>query len=300
MSTVLPIVAACQNDDPWADTSLHAFCIGDVQIGFVLPKVLQAVRRYLDEHRTDVMRVDSSNGKLSLVLAYNASKSDRTDFMADLAQWLRDTNQFADPLDGMCMRLTLIGWRNEQYAIYGRQSYDQASEIVFTLERAACALFGLTTFGVHLTVGCYLDNSVAGGITAGDSPRASIVRECEEEAGLSGDQVEPYLTATGAITYFYRTSQGWRQPEMQYTYDLALPSDEIVLHPEDGEAESFELLSVSTVIDKMHKNEFKPNCALVLVDFLIRHGYITPETEAYYARILSTLHTDLRLPVSHS
>lgn len=39
----------------------------------------------------------------------------------------------------------------------------------------------------------YLDNSVAGGITAGDSPRASMVRECFEEAGLSRDQVEPYL-----------------------------------------------------------------------------------------------------------
>ena len=101
MSTVLPIVARCQNDDPWVDRSLHAFCIGDIQIGFVLPRVAQAVRRYLDEHRTDVMRLDSSNGKLSLVLAHNVSKSDRTNLMADLAQWLRDTKQFADPLDGM-------------------------------------------------------------------------------------------------------------------------------------------------------------------------------------------------------
>ncbi|WFD00826.1 thiamine diphosphokinase [Malassezia yamatoensis] len=142
--TFLPIVAGCQNDDPWADTSLHAFCLGDVQIGFVLPRVLHAVRRYLDEHPTNLVRLDSSNGKLSLVLASNATKSDRTEFMADLAQWLRDTKQFADPLDG---------WRDEQYAIYGRRSEDQASEIVFTLERAACALFGLTTFGVHLTVG---------------------------------------------------------------------------------------------------------------------------------------------------
>ncbi|WFC95565.1 thiamine diphosphokinase [Malassezia brasiliensis] len=142
----------------------------------------------------------------------------------------------------------------------------------------------------------YLDNSVAGGITAGDSPRASVVRECFEEAGLARDQVEPYLKQTGHITYFYKTSLGWRQPEMQYTYDLALPSDAIQLRPEDGEAESFELLDIPTVLQLMHKGEFKANCCLVLADFFIRHGYLTAESDTHYAEIVTMLHTDLRLP----
>lgn len=70
------------------------------------------------------------------------------------------------------------------------------------------------------------------------------------------------MQQTGHITYFYKTSLGWRQPEMQYTYDLALPSDEIQLRPEDGEAESFELLDVPNVLQRMHKGEFKANCCL--------------------------------------
>lgn len=73
----------------------------------------------------------------------------------------------------------------------------------------------------------------------------------------------PALTQqTGLITYFYKTPAGWRQPEMQHVYDLALPSDAIELKPEDGEAESFELLDVPAVLERLHRGEFKANCAL--------------------------------------
>ena len=63
------------------------------------------------------------------------------------------------------------------------------------------------------------------------------------------------------LTYFYKTSHGWRQPEMQYVYDLLLPPD-VTLAPSDGEAESFELLDRATVLDRMLEGTFKPNCTL--------------------------------------
>jgi len=44
-----------------------------------------------------------------------------------------------------------LGWRGEQYAVYGPGKPPHA-HVAFTLERSACALFGLATFGVHLTV----------------------------------------------------------------------------------------------------------------------------------------------------
>lgn len=55
--------------------------------------------------------------------------------------------------------LLLVGWRNELYAIYAspqssalKNSVDKPfGNVAFHLERAACALFGLATFGVHLT-----------------------------------------------------------------------------------------------------------------------------------------------------
>lgn len=52
------------------------------------------------------------------------------------------------------------GWRNEHYMIYADpqssalQMYDASkpfSNAAFELERAACAIFGLATFGVHMT-----------------------------------------------------------------------------------------------------------------------------------------------------
>ena len=49
--------------------------------------------------------------------------------------------------------------------------------------------------------------------------------------------------------------------------------------PCDDEVESFQLLDVVDVIALMRQGKFKPNCSLVLIDFLIRHGLVTAENE---------------------
>jgi len=36
------------------------------------------------------------------------------------------------------------------------------------------------------------------------------------------------------------------------------------------------------VMEALHSGTFKPNCGLILVDFLMRHGIVTPETEPNY------------------
>lgn len=40
----------------------------------------------------------------------------------------------------------LAGWRNELYPVYG-----PGDELLFGIERAASALFGMVTYGVHMT-----------------------------------------------------------------------------------------------------------------------------------------------------
>lgn len=54
-----------------------------------------------------------------------------------------------------CIDDRKTGWRDEEYTIYGPATGSSHSlpgtNAVFSLERAACALFGLVTFGVHLT-----------------------------------------------------------------------------------------------------------------------------------------------------
>lgn len=159
------------------------------------------------------------------------------------------------------------------------------SNVAFEMERAACALFGFATFGVHCTAYVerddgqlaiwvprrsktkqtwpgMLDNSVAGGITAGTSPRSAMIRECLEEASLEPSFTAPRLRAAGLVSYTYRTSGGWLQPEVQYVYDLKV-DESVKLDKNDDEVESFELMSLERVTQALFDNEFKPNCALV-------------------------------------
>lgn len=47
----------------------------------------------------------------------------------------------------------------------------------------------------------------------------------------------------------------------RYTYDILLEPS-VKLEPADGEAESFELMGVDEIMERMRNGEFKPNCAL--------------------------------------
>ncbi|BGP15490.1 hypothetical protein JCM10213v2_003469 [Rhodosporidiobolus nylandii] len=223
----------------------------------------------------------------------------------------------------------LGGWRDEEYTIWGPAppvSEDSnplpGSNEAFRMERSACSLFGLTTFGVHCTAyveedgqplrlwvprrsptkqtwPSMLDNTVAGGITAGDTPRYSIIRECAEEASLPPSYVAPRIKQAGVITYHYRTAEGWLQPEgrssppfppVQYIYDLRLPPPEQegaikpTTNPDDGEVESFELLTLEDTVES------------VLIDFFIRHGLLTFESDTRFIEIATRLHRPLTLP----
>ena len=52
-----------------------------------------------------------------------------------------------------------------------------------------------------------------------------------------------------------------------------------MLNPGDQEAENFVLCNVEQVTQALKAGEFKTNLALVLLDFLIRHGLLNPEEE---------------------
>ncbi|KAJ1033011.1 hypothetical protein NDA16_000290 [Ustilago loliicola] len=329
--SLLDLVHQCHNHEPWLDTSLTPFVLDGVQIGFLparvvkaciddsakqrqagAPAVLRKVR-FAMHHREIVPPTTSTRVCEAITFTSDFSTPEtRTAGLNAVAQRWREARIFPDPLDG---------WRNELYAIYGLNPRPGSrNPIAFKLERSACALFGFATFGVHLTAYTvapgtgelkvwvpqrsstkstwpgYLDNSVAGGIVAGDLPMESMVRECEEEANLESTLVEKHIKQTGVLSYCYKmVKQGWIQPEVEYVYDLPLPSD-VTLQPKDGEVDHFELMTLDEIYDKMRQGKFKANCVLVLLDFLIRHSHITAENEPSYRQIVAQLHVDLRLP----
>lgn len=88
------------------------------------------------------------------------------------------------------------------------------------------------------------------------------------------------------------------QPECEFVYDLELPDDVVPL-PSDGEVSEFYLWTVDEVQAAMGRGEFKPNCAMVLVDFFVRRGIITRENEEHYDEIKERLHRKMEFPGPH-
>ena len=211
----------------------------------------------------------------------------------------------------------LDGWRNELYPILGHKS---ETEKEISMERAGSPLFGINTYGVHMTIYTYrdknmmiwvprraktkqtyagmLDNSVAGGLATGERPFQCLVREAAEEASLSEQLVQSSAKACGTVSYFHiRDAQaggesGLLQPECQYIYDMEVGQN-IKPEPSDNEVDLFFLWTVDDVKRHMAMGEFKPNCALVMLDFFVRHGFLTAENEPDYAEIVSRLHRKL-------
>jgi len=174
-------------------------------------------------------------------------------------------------------------------------------QTLFVIDRAAAPLFGIRAFGQHINgfvraadglklwVGKRsadrrnfpgkLDHLVAGGLPYGSSLEANLVKECWEEAGVPAEMARRAVS-TGAVTYMAESSRGLK-PDTLYCYDLELPAD-FLPRCTDGEVEGFELWPVEQVMEVLQEGpSFKLNCNLVIIDFLIRHGYIAPEDEDY-------------------
>ena len=61
-----------------------------------------------------------------------------------------------------------------------------------------------------------------------------------------------------------------------------------------------QLLPLTEVIEALHNGEFKPNCGLILVDFLIRHNLVTPEEDPHYFEIIQRTKRDLDSSVTYA
>ena len=67
------------------------------------------------------------------------------------------------------------------------------------------------------------------------------------------------------------------KPDVLFCYDLELPPD-FVPTPQDGEVSEFVLWDVAAVAACIARGgEYKPNCGIVILDFFVRHGLLTPD-----------------------
>ena len=186
----------------------------------------------------------------------------------------------------------LFRWRDEAFDV--RAAPD--GPVLDVVDRGALPLLGIQAEGVHLN-GLVrrgdswwvwvarraadklldpgkLDHIVGGGVPAGLTPGETLVKEAEEEAGLS-----PELCAgarhVGTASYAMERPEGLRRDRL-HMYDLVLP-DGFVPEPRDGEVAGFELWPAADVLDRVRRtDDFKFNVNLVLIGLFERLGMLTP------------------------
>jgi 8-oxo-dGTP pyrophosphatase MutT (NUDIX family) len=191
----------------------------------------------------------------------------------------------------------ILGWREEPLAV--TESFSAAP--LMQIERAAANHLGVRTFGVHMngfvrsedglhmwiprrsrtkpTYPGRLDNMVAGGQPIGKELLDNLIKECAEEANIPAVLARRALPV-GLISYCAEVPEGL-QPDVEFCFDLELPED-FVPRNTDGEVEEFQLLPIAQVAELVRDTrEFKPNCALVVIHFLLRHGLLPPEHPEY-------------------
>ncbi|KAL9049531.1 MAG: hypothetical protein Q9162_007177 [Coniocarpon cinnabarinum] len=293
----------------YTETHYHLLVADHIPtLGLVLPSVAEVFRNIPGWELDEKLH--------TLTLVAGKDRQSRSAVVAATAAAMRATGHFQ----------VLSKWRDELYPVFAEDG-----TVLFDIERAASALFGIVTYGCHMTMyvkeqvngeevtriwvprrarhketyGGMLDNTVAGGLSCGETPFSGLVREAEEEASLDPELIRTRAKAAGTVSYFHIRDaraggeRGLLQPECQYVYDMDVGAD-VIPKPSDGEVEGFELMGVEEVKKAMAHGEFKPNCALVLLDFFIRRGDLTAEEDDHYAEIVSRLHRVLEFPTARS
>jgi 8-oxo-dGTP pyrophosphatase MutT (NUDIX family) len=270
-------VRACHGFKP---EQFRRFVVAGQQVGWVLPGFAEALRPH-----GRVFSVDEREVRLSEALR---------DFDAR-------TRAVHEVLEQLVRTGVLRKLRREAYPVdtgWGR-------EPLLTVDRAVVPLFGIEAYGIHVngfvrakdglklwvgrrardkaTAPGKLDHLVAGGHPHGISLADNLVKEAKEEANIP-EALARRAVPVGAVSYRLRNEEGLRN-DILFLYDLEVPAD-FTPQNTDGEVEEFFLWPVEKVMQVLRdSDEFKFNVALVLVDFLIRHGLVRPDDPDYEALV---------------
>ena len=256
------------------------FSVSGTRVGCVKHAFAQRLSRW-----PEVLRVDDRGVALAENLdAASVPAVERTQALSEVVQRLRDEGH-------------IDGWRDELYPV--NRTWSEPAFLL--IERAAVPWFGVRAYGVHMngfvrwadglkmwvarrsmskpTGPGKLDQMVAGGQPADIGLHDNMLKECAEEAGIPLE-IARHVRAVGAITHALETNTGFR-PDIIFNFDLELPDDFAPVNT-DGEVDAFYLWPIEEVMERVRdSDEFKFNCALVIIDFLLRHGYIATDDPDY-------------------
>jgi ADP-ribose pyrophosphatase YjhB (NUDIX family) len=110
-----------------------------------------------------------------------------------------------------------------------------------------------------------LDNLAAGGLTAGEMPLDTAVRELAEESGLHLSDPNR-LQGAGVIRTQRLEPQGWHDEQL-LVYTLHLSEQETPINA-DGEVQEFLRLSPDEVVSRMQSGQFTVDACASLAQSL--------------------------------
>jgi Domain of unknown function (DUF4743) len=265
-----------------------------------------------------VVPLTAGNARIGLLRRDNAEALQRfSDVFTVAEQWVElvargDIAAVSRAVDAVVDALVterhVPKWRNESFDV----APHWGAPPVFRLDRGAVPFFGTRAYGVHLNgylrrgetlylwVGRRspgkqiapnkLDNLVAGGIGNEYGVGETLLKEGEEEASIPRSLMSRAISA-GAVSYRMETRLGIRD-DVLFVYDIEMPAD-FVPENRDGEIVDFELMPVSAVLDRIRTtSDFKFNVNLVILDFALRHGLLSPD-DPEYLDIVTGLHRPL-------
>ena len=265
-------------------TDYTPFLVEGIQVGWLTQERAHAVLQHSEVF---------ANTALGITMPSSLTTADkRSEALANIALHLNNSGLFR-------------GGTGELYGVKN----DWNAPPLLLMDRMHAPGFGVRAYGVHLNGfvvkpdGIYLwigtraddrivepgklDNMVAGGQPANLSISDNLLKEADEEAGLPADLARKARSAS-MISYGFETPKGLRNDTL-FCYDLEMPEG-VTPRNTDGELSGFDLLPLQEVLDLVRETErFKFNVNLVIIDFAMRFGAITPENTPDYEKMASGL-----------
>ncbi|KAL8612521.1 hypothetical protein ACOMHN_053775 [Nucella lapillus] len=282
--------------------SCVGFFIGDAQVGLIRPEFLPKFQKFPEVFDVVGKEPQAQDKRPAGVYVSQSFKTaeERSAAVNSAMEKLRDESNDL---------VTLRGWHDEKYKV----ATSFSGETLMEVERNAAPLFGVVTYGTHINGYTYndsgemlmwlgkreakkstypgmYDNLCAGGLGAGLGVKECAWKECAEEASIDEELLEE-MKPVGTVSYCLEDERGV-MPECEFIFDMELPQDFEPVNA-DGEVESFELVSISKVKELITQDNFKPNSAFIILDFLIRHGFLSADDEPDYFFMVEQTHTTL-------
>jgi 8-oxo-dGTP pyrophosphatase MutT (NUDIX family) len=182
----------------------------------------------------------------------------------------------------------LRGWRDERLDVYGE------GRRLCVLERAAMRPLGLLTKAVHLNAWApdgriwiarramtkaidpgMWDTLVGGLATSGETLDVSLLRECQEEAGLSASDVHGRSTLRVVLRMHRRLPEGYQVEDMLVS-DCVLASH-VVPRNMDGEVSEIRLATLEELWALLEADAFTHEAEACLLDSLLAR-FRTPDS----------------------